>query len=152
VNVLLVAFVALLVVLSACSQPGTGTSSPARVSGSQLAPASGRLDAEVAMPAGFPSDVPIYPRARLTAGASFASSGQVAWGMEWETLDLAPNVRDYYAKHFSQGDWMLSVTGQADVSWSATLTRKSNSHVTGTLGVNGDAQVTRILISLISPA
>ena len=103
------------------------------------------------MPPGFPADLPVYPKARLTAGASFASSGQVAWGMEWETTDSASKVQAYYAKQLSQGDWTLTVNSQANgAAYAATFARSSNSHETGTLAINSDSGVTTIALSLLS--
>ncbi|HKC19908.1 MAG TPA: hypothetical protein VKE27_09785, partial [Candidatus Dormibacteraeota bacterium] len=91
----LMAALAVVILGTACSHiPGMGSKAAASPSaaasattanGSPLAKASGTLDGEVPMPDGFPTDVPIYPKARLTAGASFTSTGQVTWGMEWET-------------------------------------------------------------------
>jgi hypothetical protein len=136
------------------SQQAAVASSARSVStGSPLAPASGQLDAEIAMPPGFPSDFPIYPHARLTAGGSFGSSSQVAWGMEWETLDPTATVQAYYQKQLSQGDWTISVNSNATASaWAAVLGRKSDPHVQGTLAINADAVVNRILLSLVYPA
>lgn len=104
------------------------------------------------MPLGFPSDAPVYTHARLTAGASFASSGQVTWGMEWETMDSLAQVQAYYQKKFNEGDWTLKVIGTTDTTWTGTITRKSNPHVTGTIAVDRDIVVNRILLSLLSPA
>ena len=103
------------------------------------------------MPPGFPSDVPIYPKARLTAGASFVSSGQVSWGMEWETLDTVAKVQTFYADKLSKGDWTITVTGSGANAFAATFSRKSDSHVMGTLASNGASGVTKILMSLIAP-
>ena len=104
------------------------------------------------MPPGFPSDVPVYGHARLTAGASFASSGQVAWGMEWETTDAVAQVQAYYQKKFTEGDWTLKVTTATDTAWSGTIARKSNPQATGTITVHADQVVTRILLSLLNPS
>ncbi len=120
--------------------------------GSPLAPASGQLDAEVPVPQGFPSDIPIYKKARLTAGASFTSNGQVAWGMEWETLDSFAAVQAFYVKQFSQGDWSLTISSNAAGAFAATISRKSNPHVTGTLAIDKDRGLTKILLSLVSPS
>ena len=117
-----------------------------------LAPASGAFDAEAAMPPGFPSDFPIYPHARLTAGASFASNGQVAWGMEWETLDAETKVKSFYAKQLNQGDWSMSITADSDQAFTGKFTRKSDSRADGTIASNMDsAPVTKILVSLVYP-
>ncbi len=104
------------------------------------------------MPPGFPVDVPLYPKARLTAGASFVSSGQVSWGMEWETLDSVAKVQTFYSDKLHQGDWTISVTGSGTNTFAATFSRKSNSHVLGTLASNASSGVTKILMSLIAPA
>jgi hypothetical protein len=100
------------------------------------------------MPAGFPPDVPIYADARLTAGAAFAANGQTTWGMEWETLDTVDKVQAFYTSKFAQGDWTIKVVGGAVGVFSATFSRKSNSKVTGALGVDGSSGVTKISISL----
>ncbi len=130
---------------------GSSAASPtagASPTGSPLARASGALDAQVAMPAGFPSDVPIYANSRLTAGAAFTSTGQEAWGMEWETLDAAAKVQAFYVKQFAQGDWTLKPTNSTAGSFAATIARKSNSHDSGTLAINTDGSLTKILLSL----
>jgi hypothetical protein len=148
---------AALMLLTGCSQlSGLGStagtpSAPATPTGSPLARASGQLDAEVPMPEGFPADLPVYPKARLTAGASFTSTGQVAWGMEWETLDDPSKVETYYARQLSQGDWTLTVNKQTNGAvYAATFARKSNSHDKGTLAINSDSGVTTIALSLLS--
>ena len=156
-RIFLFALAALLLV-SGCSQlPGMGSkgaatpSASASPTGSPLAKASGQLDAEVPMPAGFPADLPVYPKARLTAGASFTSTGQVAWGMEWETTDDPAKVQAYYANQLSQGDWTLAVSSQTNGAvYAATFARKSNSRETGTLAINSDAGVTTIALSFLS--
>lgn len=103
------------------------------------------------MPAGFPADIPVYPKARLTAGALFASNGQNAFGLEWETTDAASAVQTFYAKQLSGGDWTLTVKTPANgEAYAATFARKSNSHDMGTLALNSDAGVTTISLSLLS--
>lgn len=156
-RVLLGALAALLLVTACSHLPGMGSnaavtpSASAGPTGSPLAKASGHLDAEVAMPAGFPTDVPIYPKARLTAGASFTSTGQVAWGMEWETTDDPNTVQAYYAKQLSQGDWTLTVNTQTNgAAYAAKFGRKGSSHETGTLAINSDSGVTTIALSFLS--
>jgi len=146
--------VAALILTSACAGlPGSAKASPpAGPTGSPLAKASGKLDAQVPMPAGFPGDCPIYPGARLTAGASFASSGQVSWGMEWETLDSVAKIQAFYAKQLNQGDWTVTFGTTSATSLAATFSRKSNSHVVGTLVADSGTGVTKILMSLISPS
>jgi len=144
-----------VLLMAACSiGPGSGAASSARgsaPSGTPLAKASGALGAQVPMPADFPADVPIYTGARLTAGASFTSTGQTAWGMEWETLDSVAKVQAFYAKQLDQGDWTVSFTDSSAGSFAATFARKSNSHFGGTLAANSTSGVTKILLTLVSP-
>lgn len=143
---------AAMVCMVACTVPGSAKATPSgSPSGTPLSPASGKLDAEVAMPAGFPSDVPIYPGARLTAAASFSGQGEVTWGMEWESLDDPPKVAQFYAAKLDQGDWMINSTTRPNGNFTVTFSRKSNSHFTGTLGIDGTSGVAKVSMSLISP-
>jgi len=149
----LVVFAAVMLIPACSGLPGTAKASPsAGPSGSPLAKASGKLDAQAPMPAGFPGDCPIYPGARLTAGAGFVSSGEVSWGMEWETLDTVAKVQAFYAKQLNQGDWTVTLGNTTATSFAATFSRKSNSHEVGTLVADSGSGVTKILMSLISPS
>lgn len=98
-------------------------------------------------PNGFPADIPVYPGARLTAGATFSGSGQTTWGMEWETLDGVDRVQAFYSSKLSQGDWNIQFSSSANGSFSATFNRKSNSSATGILGADGSSGVTKISLS-----
>jgi hypothetical protein len=143
---------AILAAGSACRlSGGTAGNSPqasatAKVSASPTTPS--KLEAEVPMPAGFPPDVPIYTGARLTAGASFAANGVTTWGMEWETLDTVDKVQAFYASKLSQGDWTIQFSGNANGSFSAVFSRKSNSKFTGLVGADGSSGVTKVTLSL----
>lgn len=142
-----VALGAAVLLIAACSIiPGASQASPSP------SPTGPPLDAPVQPPAGFPADFPVYTGARLTAGASFASGGQVTWGMEWETRDAVSKVQAYYARQLNQGDWTVKFTSVSTEAFAATFARKSNSHATGTLAGRSDAGITRILLSLVSPA
>ncbi len=148
---------AALVLVISCGGGGgkTGSGSPSHVGTAEptpLARPSGQLDAQVAMPSGFPGDMPVYSKARLTVGGKFNSSGQVSWGMEWQTLDSVAKVQAFYADKLNQGDWTITITNKATDNFSATFARKSNSSVQGTLGAGTASGVTRISMSLVSPA
>jgi hypothetical protein len=130
--------------VSTASPVGTAEPSP-------FAKASGQLDAQVPMPSGFPGDVPVYTKARLTAGAAFHSDGQVSWGMEWQTLDGVELVRTFYAQRLSQGDWSITFGTAPTGTFTATFTRKSNTQVQGTLSSSRTNGVTRIAMSLAAP-
>ncbi|GAC1505829.1 MAG: hypothetical protein NVS1B3_04660 [Candidatus Dormibacteraceae bacterium] len=132
----------------AASSSRTAAASP-KASPSLKAPGD-KLDPEVAMPPGFPADVPIYPGARLTAAAAFGPAGQMAWGMEWETLDSVDKVQAFYSTKLSQGDWSIQFKGNANASFAATFSRKSNPKSMGSLGADGSSGVTKISLSLSS--
>jgi hypothetical protein len=102
------------------------------------------------MPNGFPTDVPIYPGARLTAGAAYTANGQTTWGMEWETLDTVDKVQAFYSSKLSQGDWNISFSGTANGAFSSIFNRKSNSKFAGILAADTSSGVTKISLSLAS--
>jgi hypothetical protein len=139
----------LFAVATACSPFSSKTASAARTANPARAP--GTPDPAVTPPAGFPADVPIYPGARLTAAASFASPGQVAWGMEWQTSDPVDKVQAFYKTKFSQGDWQITFNGSANQAFSANFSRKTNPKSAGMLGADGSSGITKITLSLSVP-
>ena len=142
-----VIFTLALVVGSACGS--TPSSSSTSSSSPKSSPsAGGNLDTQVPMPTGFPSDVPLYPGARLTSAGSFTSNGTTTWGMEWETLDGVDKVQAFYAVKLAQGDWALSFSGSTNGNYSAIFNRKSSSTVGGILGVDGSSGITKISLAL----
>ena len=143
--------VAAAILFVACTAGGGSAAKSPSPSGSPLAKASGPLDAQVPMPAGFPTDVPVYPAARLTAAAGFPGGGPTAWGMEWQTLDSVPKVQAFYAAKMNQGDWTMTVTSSASDSFAATFKRKSDSRISGMVSSNSGSGVTKILMSLVAP-
>lgn len=100
------------------------------------------------MPSGFPSDLPIYPGARLTAAGSFNSNGTTTWSMAWETVDSVDKVQAFYTAHLAQGDWTLSFSGSSNGAFSAIFNRKSSSNVGGILGVGATTGFTTITLAL----
>lgn len=151
----LLAAVAVLV-LAACSSPlgqtaSTSPSASAKASGTPK-PAAGKLHPAVPMPDGFPSDVPVYPGARLTAAAGFPSTATTAWGMEWETLDTVAKVLAFYQQKLNQGDWTMKLSSSSQTAFHAAFTRQSNPGVGGTLAANYNGGVTKIDLSLVSGA
>jgi hypothetical protein len=143
---------------SACTVLEPQSASSARVSstpsGSPLASPKGNLAAEVPMPAGFPSDFPIYAGARLTQAGNFTSYGSTSWGMGWQTIDSPSKVQQFYVGKLDSGDWRVvshSGTATATTSYSATFRRKSDGRTNGTLGVAFSGGVTKISLVLTSP-
>jgi hypothetical protein len=103
----------------------------------------GNLDPQVSMPSGFPSDVPIYPGARLV-GAVKATP----WIMEWETVDDPAKVQAFYSAKLNQGDWEIKSSNSTTGGWDASFTRKSDTTVSGTLALSGKTGITKIILSL----
>ncbi|MGH7765600.1 MAG: hypothetical protein ACREOM_14405 [Candidatus Dormibacteraceae bacterium] len=143
----------LMLAASACGStqssrpPAQPTVSGAAATASQ---GSGKLDPEVAMPKGFPGDLPVYPGARLTAGAPFSANGVSTFGMEWETLDAVDKVQAFFSSKLSQGDWTISFSGTTSGTFSAVFARKSNSKVGGLVGASSVNGITTITLSLVS--
>jgi hypothetical protein len=138
---------------SACAINPSSKASSARVaspSPAKVTPSPSKLDPEVAMPDGFPTDVPIYPGARLTAAAKFTSGAQTTWGMNWETLDSLDKVQAFYSAKLSQADWTIQFKGSSNASFAATFSRKSNSKSSGILGADASSGVTKISLSLVN--
>ncbi len=149
----LVAAALVLLIATACNPfkskaQATPSGSPTP---STVAQASGPLDPQVDMPPGFPSDVPIFPGARLTAGAGFTSNGVESWGMEWETLAPASQAYQFYASKFASGDWTIKFTSTTNTAFAGTFNRKSNPNVKGDLGVDSSSGVTKISLFLTAP-
>jgi hypothetical protein len=145
-------FTVVLVTASACADTSSSKASSARQASSspKVSPSPSTLDPEVAMPDGFPADVPIYPGSRLTAAAKFTSGTQTTWGMNWETLDGIDKVQAFYSAKLSQADWSIQFKGSSNASFAATFSRKSNPKSTGILGADGRSGVTKISLSLVS--
>ncbi len=119
-------------------------SSASSASGSQSSPGSVQLDPAVAMPVGFPSDFPIYKGARLTQQGQWKANGVTSWAMTWETVEPVERVGKWYESQLNQGDWTVTFSGATTGNFSLTFTRKSNDHVGGIVGVDGEAGITRI--------
>ena len=145
-KVLVLALMGLLIAAGCSEIPGFSGPSPSASASSPV-----QLDAAVPTPAAFPNDVPVYPRARLTAAAAFNSAGQVTWGMEWETSDDPAKVQAYYVKQLNQGDWKLTVNSApaSGAVFAGTFARNSNSHNTGTIAVKAEQGVTVIALSFL---
>jgi hypothetical protein len=144
--------IVLLSLPSACGDNAGQKASSARKASTspKVTPSPSRLDPEVAMPDGFPADVPIYPGARLTAAAKFTSGSQTTWGMNWETFDNAEKAYAFYSARLNQGDWTFQLKGSNSTSFSATFSRRSNPKVSGILGVDSSSGIGKISLSLVS--
>lgn len=147
-----VLFLAVLGLAAACGGSASTAASSARQATTPTPAGTPELAPAVAMPGGFPADVPIYPGARLTAAASFTGTGQTTWGLNWETPDSIAKVQAFYTTKFSQGDWDLTFSSSTGASFAATFHRKSNSKFGGLLGADGSSGLSRITMSLANAA
>jgi hypothetical protein len=147
-QILGVVFALATVAGSACGSSTPSSTSNSSPAASTSPAGGGKLDSQVAMPNGFPADVPIYPGARLTSAGSFTSNGTTTWGMEWETLDGVDTVQAFYTAKLAEGDWTLSFSGSSNGNFSAIFNRKSSSTVGGILGVDGSSGITKISLAL----
>ena len=159
-NSLAAAFLAVVaVILAACGGGGGGgsasdSSGPPAPSASDIpspVPHSG-LDQPQPTPAGFPGDVPVYPGARLTAGASFSGSSEMTYGIDWETLDSIAKVQAFYASKLNQNGWSISFSGNTSANFSAVFSRTDNSQENGVVGADGSSGITKIHLSLVVPS
>lgn len=147
-----VVFVAVVGLAAACGGGASTAASSARQATTPTPAGTPKLDPAVAMPSGFPADVPVYPGARLTAAASFTGTGQTTWGLNWETPDSIAKVQAFYSTKLSQGDWNVTFSSSSGTSFAATFNRKSNSRFGGLLGADGSSGVSRITMSLANAA
>ena len=141
-----------LILLGACTPPGVGQAGSSSTPAASEPVTHDKMAQPVPTPGGFPTDVPVYPGARLTAGANFQSSGESTFGMEWETLDSIAKVHTFYATKLNQGDWTISFTGATATNFTAVFSRTSNSRETGIVGADGITGITKISLSLVLPA
>ncbi|MFI5283139.1 MAG: hypothetical protein ACHQ0J_08415 [Candidatus Dormibacterales bacterium] len=152
--------VALAALVSACgsssspaaqsgNSPSGSTPSAASTSTPDQNQNTAGLDPEVPAPSGFPSNVPVYPGARLTTGSSYNATGNTTYGMEWETHDSVSQVQAYYSSQLSQGDWSLTYSANSGGTFGAGFSQKSNQKVTGILAVASDNGITKITLSFV---
>jgi len=140
-------FVVVTTATAACGGLGGGSASSPPGASANASPS----PQAVATPAGFPTDVPVYPGARLTAGAAFAGAGETTFGMEWETQDILDKVHAFYASKLTQGDWAISFSGGTGTTFSAVFSRKGSKE-NGLVAADSSSGVTKISLSLFLPA
>jgi hypothetical protein len=104
------------------------------------------------MPAGFPSDFPIYPGSRLIQQAKFSGGGQTNWGLEWTTADATTKVQTFFMNRLSSGDWvLLTHSGSATTSYSDSFRRNSDPRTSGTLQIAFGGGITKISVVVTTP-
>lgn len=101
------------------------------------------------MPSGFPSDVPTYPGAQLTAACTAPGNGSTQWTVQWQTTDKLDAVQAFYLSALSKNDWNISgYSGDYGTRFTANFARNSNSKVTGTVNVTNITGPTKIALTL----
>lgn len=135
---------------AACGGSGAGASQSPSASAKATTATHDALDPPTPTPTAFPADVPVYPGARLTAGAAFAGSGETTFGMEWESLDGIDKVHAFYASKLNQGDWTISFSGATGTAFTAVFSKKGSKE-TGVVAADGSSGVTKISLSLVLP-
>jgi hypothetical protein len=133
-----------------------GCSSPALQSGASPSPTAtiggpGELDPAVALPASFPSDLPVYPGARPVVVTS-STAGSTTWEVKWQTLDSLDQVKGFYSTQLNLGDWIVSSEDNTQTTYTATFHRKSSSSYAGLLAVDTTSKqgVTTISVVLLT--
>lgn len=148
-----VAVAGMLWVGSACDSPSPlGLASPSpSISPSASATASpgGCPPGQATLPAGFPTDFPIYRGAQLIAACSVAGSGSTQWSVQWQTDDNLNSVQEFYMSALDKNDWVLgNDSGDINTRFSATFQRKSNPNVKGSLEATNSGGPTKIALTL----
>jgi hypothetical protein len=104
-----------------------------RHSSSKCSPAAGFGGAnEQAIPASFPKDFPVYPRARFVAATHSPARDSVTWTSTATTAA----IRDFYEKQLQSGDWQLygdQYSDPCEAYWH--VERRSNTHYGGVLSL-----------------
>ncbi len=97
------------------------------------------------LPDDFPSDLPIYPNAKLTG--SWTAEGENANGVStvWETSDSVDKVGDYYKKELPKAGWKLTLTSEVE---EATTFAFEKGEMTGFMGIAEEDSTTVISLTL----
>jgi hypothetical protein len=104
------------------------------------------------LPAGFPSDFPIYPGSRLIQQAKFSGGGQTNWGLEWTTPDSTTKAQTFFMSRLSSGDWvLLTHSGSASTSYTDGFRRNSDARTSGTLQIASGGAITKISVVITTP-
>jgi hypothetical protein len=105
------------------------------------------------MPAGFPSDFPIYPGSRLVQQAKFSGGGQTNWGLEWTSAAATKTVQTFFMARLSSRDWVLVThVGSATTSYSDSFRRNGDPRISGTLQIAAGSGFTKVSLVLTAPA
>lgn len=105
------------------------------------------------MPAGFPSDFPIYPGSRLVQQAKFSGGGQTNWGLEWTAAATTTAVQTFFTARLSSGDWVLVThSGSATTSYSDGFRRNNDPRTSGTVQIAAGSGFTKVSVVLTTPA
>lgn len=98
------------------------------------------------LPDGYPSDLPIYPGAKLTSSWSTSDDDSKGMSLIWGTNDSIGQVADYYKKELEAKGWKITSSfSQAETS---TYSFEKGG-TSGFVGVGkGDKQNTNISVTI----
>jgi len=101
------------------------------------------------LPAGMPSDFPVYPGTVLTGNKSTTSDG-TSWSYSMETADSVQKVADWFKGELGKGGWTIGSTfagGDAGNETSMLICTKGTSELNITAGTSeGKTTVIAILV------
>jgi hypothetical protein len=148
-----------LSIASACGDTAShGSSSPVAKSSTTPSPHKTASPSPVpspsaeTLPAGFPSDFPIYPRSRLIQQAKFSGGGQTNWGLEWTTADSTTKAQAFFMTRLSSRDWvLLTHSGSASTSYTDGFRRNSDPRTSGTVQIAAGGAITKISVVITTP-
>ncbi len=95
------------------------------------------------LPDKFPSDFPIYPKAKLAS--SWVADGNETDGLSliWETEDSIEEVSNYYVSELEDAGWTLSFTSETEESTTLAFEKDG---VSGFIGITFEES--KVVISL----
>ena len=98
------------------------------------------------LPDGYPSDLPIYPGAKLTSSWSTTGDNSKGMSLIWGTNDSISQVADYYKKALEANGWKIT----ASFSQQETSTYSfEKGTINGFVGIGkGDKENTNISVTI----
>ncbi|HEY5112541.1 MAG TPA: hypothetical protein VIJ45_00330 [Coriobacteriia bacterium] len=102
-----------------------------------------------ALPAGMPSDFPVYPGTVITGNKSTTSEG-TSWSYSMETADSVQKVTDWFKAELEKAGWTVGSTfvgGDAGNETSMLICTKGTSELNVTAGTSeGKTTIVAILV------
>lgn len=100
---------------------------------------------EGSLPDNFPSDIPIYPDAKLASSWVASGDGTDGLSLIWETDDSVSKVSNYYENELENAGWTLSFTSETEGSTTYAFEKNDMS---GFIGITVEESKTVISLTL----